>query len=92
MIAEGRILRTAQEAHCARFGRYAATFQELKDKKLLSTLPGYHDMSFNDAEGPCGSTSYALYPTPDTSSPPSASLLARPGVSGAWPTTCRARS
>lgn len=58
--AEARILRTAQEVHCARFGRYASDFAELKEKKLLSTDPGYHSMTFNDQSGPCNGTSYSL--------------------------------
>lgn len=57
---ERRIIRTAQEAHCARFGRYAKDFAELKAKKLLSNDPGYSSMAFSDQGGPCNGTRYDL--------------------------------
>lgn len=49
---DARALRTAQEIHCAQFGKYALNQGELKAKKLLATESTYNDTQAT-SDGPC---------------------------------------
>ncbi len=54
---DAETLRTAQEAHCAQLGRYAASDQELVDARFLSEVSEYHEV----APGGFGQTGCGSY-------------------------------
>jgi prepilin-type N-terminal cleavage/methylation domain-containing protein len=56
---EANILRTAEEANCARFGTYTDA-NGLKTNGLLASLPSYNSVIFSSAGGNCGGTSFAI--------------------------------
>ena len=50
---DARTLRTAQEAFCAKFGRYATTEAELVSEELLSEESELHEIQTAGVSGPC---------------------------------------